>query len=59
MYVATTQRLNYWGHESKPRNLKFIFLTHCDLKQSQGYQTYKDSVDPKQGYIMQSLKDLG
>ena len=28
MYVAAIQRLNYWGQESRTRNLQFLFLTH-------------------------------
>ena len=46
MNVVTTQRLNYWGQESKIHDLHLIFVTLVNMKQSQGNETYNDTVDP-------------
>lgn len=48
MYVATTEHLNYTWQESRS------FWPTCDLETVKGIKY----VEPKQGMIMQHLKDL-
>ena len=50
MYVASIHRLNY--SRQKPKR-KFVFYdsnTPVTLTHGQGYQTWYEWVDPKQGY---------
>ena len=59
------KRLNYIGWESKNNNnLRFMHLTHpyiyiyITFKQSQGHQTWYDSVDLEHGYNRAKFCDL-
>ena len=58
-YVASIQRLNYRGHESKIFNVPFIFLTHLwpwnNMKAIKSTTTMEP---PSKVIIEQNLKDL-
>lgn len=54
MYVATIQRLDYSGPESKNHNLQFLIA----LRQGQGHWTWYELVDLQQGNKHANLKDL-